>query len=219
MTPSDNITLCSLGLSCQTAHQLALNAPVLGATDKICFAKGPFDWLICPPLSLARWLDAGLPDFERDELIIERNHVYWRRFDFWFWHGFYTGEKGDRVTDIDATFDREMSKLAHQRAAFNGTNPAQTIFVWSNTQNNLESTVFTDDEKERYHVTPEVQEQVQNSLDTYFRMETNVLWLTSPDRSTAAARQRSNTLILSPDESEWKGNDTAWHAVLEIHLG
>ena len=101
-------TLASLGISCQTAFQLARFAE--RNPTSATFAKGPIDWLICPPENLALWLDAGMPDFKRGEVTIRRGTPWWKRFDFergevtirrgstawwkrfdiYFWHGFYT---------------------------------------------------------------------------------------------------------------------------------
>jgi len=205
-------TLASLGLSCQSAHQLAR---IADQEDALTFSKGPFDWLICPPASLVNWLDAGLPGFERDELHLHRGKVYWSRFDFWFWHGFHV-KNGERKTiDIDAAFDREREKLAYQKRVFSNLSPQTTIFLISNTQNNLSTDVFLSHETERFHFHPENLANVQRSLSRYFDMPAKLFCISRADRwsgnrnieipHTAIKFQQTET-------SEWKGDDAQWTA-------
>ena len=207
-------TLSSLGLSCQTTHQLARHAL---ETD-LQFSKGPFDWLICPPQSLARWLDAGLPDFERGDITERRGHAYWAQFGFWFWHGFFTGPAGERVLDIEATFEREREKLAYQRGVFSRLDPSSTLFVLSNSQNNLSGDVFTPDETNRYHLTSPLQHQVTGSLCRFFGADINLAWITRADRCTESVARAPNTILIGPEGSQWKGCDEDWRAALTALL-
>ena len=109
-------TLVSLGMSCQTTHQLALFAEM--NPDVVNFIKSPFDWLICPPVALANWLEADLMDYKLDEIVEHRAHAYWPRFEFWFWHGFMDHNNGARILNIRSNAPRELAKLVYQRDTF-----------------------------------------------------------------------------------------------------
>ena len=206
-------TLASLGMSCQSAHQLSTYAET--SDGGLVFTKGPFDWLICPPESLTSWLDEGLPDFDRSELSIHRDHVWWNRFQFWFWHGFYTKSGGEKYLDLDACFERELSKLKYQRNQFRGLNPANTIFVVSNSQNNLTTDVFEKNEAEKYTFSSEKIARLQESLDRFFATSTQMIIVSRPDRIEDALRERENVYLLPAESSEWKGCELDWAKILD----
>ena len=208
-------TLASLGMSCQSAHQLARFAET---RNDVLFQKGPIDWLICPPDSLTHWLDAGLPSFSAGEIEERREHAYWPRFDFWFWHGFYTRKDEMRLLEIPDNEDRELEKLEYQRNRFSALNPMTTLFVWSNSQNNLFPDVFRQDEAKHYRLTDARIERIEESLDQYFGNECRVLFVTRDDRCDPSALSRANVFVLPEEQSEWKGADQDWNRILAAEL-
>ena len=215
-------TLVSIGMSCQTAHQMARFADAF--PQKAVFEKGPFDWLICPPRQAANWLQTGLEDFQVSEVTDDRGHAYWQRHELWFWHGFFTkyrvwrnlfsGGSKKSVLEIEQNCEAELSKLSHQRSKFRKLDPENTVFVVSNLQNNLENAVFNPKESHKFRFCPMVVEELKTALDTYFRASTRLIVVTREDRLCGDLENDPNVHLLSPDDSEWKGCDVQWNELL-----
>lgn len=206
-------TLASLGKSCQSAHQLAHYAEQ--RPDKATFVKGPFDWLICPPDSLSDWLDAGLPDFDPSEISVHRNHAWWDRYQFWFWHGFYNKTEGEKTLDIEANWQRELAKLNYQREQFNKIDPTSALFVVSNSQNNLDTDVFEADEVQHIHFTANNILRLQASLTNYFGKPVEMQVISRPDRLDDSLFSHPNVSLLPFESSEWKGEPNDWSKALD----
>ncbi len=205
-------TLISLGMSCQTAHQLARYS--VEFPNDATFIKSPFDWLICPPSSAASWLDSGLEDFFVDDISTTKDHPFWEKYQFWFWHGF-TKRIGDaRELRISETGLRELKKLEHQRAEFRNLNPKTTQFFISNTQNNLAMDVFSSDEISLFHFTNESILELYQSLNTYFNAPIQLHVITTEERSDLNSINQVEVLILPKERSEWKGCDDSWNNML-----
>lgn len=210
-------TLVSLGMSCQTTHQLNRFSKENAST--VGFAKSPFDWLICPPESLAGWLNSGLTDFTPSEIIERRDHAWWPKFQFWFWHGF-VDQRGDaKVLNIKPNIGREQDKLSYQRSTFQSLDPANTLFFWSNTQNNLTTEVFKAEEEHLCQLTTERISILQQSLDAYFETPTQLHWITGEDRFDGEIGSRSNIHFLPPEKSDWKGSAEDWDLLLKAIVG
>ena len=202
------ITLVSLGMSCQTAHQLAQYADLNARS--VVFVKGPFDWLICPPSNAADWLNANLRDFDVDDIVEYRGRAYWPEFDFWFWHGFIDHSDDRRTVDLAGYAERELSKLVYQRNRFSALDASRTLFFVSNTQNNLIPEVFETTETHRYSFELHEIEKLQISLDGFFHKSTNLHVLSRFDRIDPRLLQQANVHVLPVDNSEWKGSSGEW---------
>ncbi len=210
-------TLVSLGMSCQTTHQLTRFSTE--NADRVSFAKSPFDWLICPPDSLAAWLDSGLADFAPSEIVERREHAWWPKFQFWFWHGFMDHKADQRVLNIELNTPREFEKLTYQRSIFRDLDPANTLFFWSNTQNNLTTEVFRTDETPCCQLTTDKIARLQASLDSFFETSTQIHWVTREDRIEGDVGSRSNVHFLPPEQSDWKGSVDDWNNALKSIVG
>ena len=204
--------LVSLGMSCQTAHQLARYA---GAnSDKFTFNKGPFDWLICPPQNATSWLKSSLEDFSIEGITQKRDHAYWSNHGFWFWHGFFQKSETGRSLNIQITARRELEKLKYQRDQFQNLNPASTLFVISNTQNNLATDVFKPNEGHLFHFNDNTIEELKDNLDKYFNTTIKLHVVTRKDRSTFSRVDQFQVHFLPAEQSEWKGCDADWDTLL-----
>ena len=201
--------MVSLGLSCQTAHQCTRFALESGGATQ--FVKGPFDWLICPPASLAAWLDDGLCDFDPSDIISYRGHAFWPRYGFWFWHGFFRKEGDHKVLDITNTAERELAKLAHQRDVFFSVDARSTTFVWSNSQGNLDDTVFLPAERARYRANRTTRPMLEAALQRVFNSDVHLTLVSTPARQWKATAK-----LIEPDVTEWKGDDHAWNRLLDV---
>lgn len=206
-------TLVSIGHSCQSAHQLARFAQQY--PDQVAFKKGPFDWLICSPEAACSWLESGLEDFQPDEITNHRDHAYWAKHKFWFWHGFIEKTEGAPYLDIAGTMQREYSKLAHQRRMFETLDPQSTVFVTSNTQNNLEDEVYRPDEADRFFFTDKHFDQLKDALSRYFQSEVDLKLISRPDRISNPLTNHPDVRLLEPEPSQWKGSDENWDKALK----
>ena len=138
-------------MSCQTTHQLTRFA---AENPTLCtHTKSPFDWLICPLDALVSWLEDDLKDFERADIIVDRDHAFWPKHSVWFWHWFYSRDGDQRVLNVSENFDREIGKLQSLRDRFSNCDATNTTFVFSNVQNNLQDEVFFEDEASLYVLT------------------------------------------------------------------
>ena len=218
------ITIASLGMSCQTTYQLSRFTTA--HPNIVKFQKGPIDWLICPPSCLANWLDAEMTDFAPGEITVHRGVAWWERFQFWFWHGFNTFDEEHKhlpaplrphFLDIDANFERELSKLTYQRNKFRSIDPSNTIFFLSNTQYNLQTAVYSPEEQSQYMFTEDIQQRLQDSIERFYGAPVKIHWVTRPDRATSSMLNKPNVSVLTPDEDpfNWAGNDLEWDTVIK----
>jgi len=217
----ENKTLVSLGMSCQTTHQLRrlLNvkeetdpSPKL-STESHSSEPGPFDWLICPPASTTALLNNGIPDFTKNSIHLHNNRPYWADLDIYFWHNFLVTDQGKRSVDIHATFEQELKRWQHLRDRFAALNPSQTIFVISNTQNNLATEVFDDSEHDKYHFTNTGLDALTQSLAQFFSTQECKIHLqivTRKERSEELSNEKKVS-YLPLDQNEWKGSKNSWN--------
>ena len=212
------VILASAGISCQTARQLYLFA--LRQTVDVTFVKGTLDWWICPPDSLAHWLNAGMPDFRRKEICMRLGSVCWERFDIFFWNDFYTIPEQDQSSyvDMDLCFDRERSKFAYLRDKFSSINPETTLFFILNTQSNLDTTVFKAFEEDRYHFTEDNLQSLADSFTYFFKVPIKLYCVTRSDRATESLLNKDGVSIIDSDQSEWFGDDNAWDEIIKQHI-
>ena len=195
-----------------SAHQLARFAA--DNPEIANFKKGPFDWLICPVESASSLLQSKLEAPSLAELNIHRNHVFWPRHDLWFWHGYMKRDGDIRELALEETFEREASKFANQRAQFLALDPARTLFVVSNTQNNLMGDVFDSSELDRAMFDAGRLLGRKASLTDLFKAPIRLVAVTRRARLTGEFPDGTDHEILSGDDSEWKGNDSQWNAAL-----
>ena len=208
-------TLISLGMSCQTAHQLRrLTNPVqdkMPASKLLVAPSGLFDWLICPPASTINLLNERIPDFTKKDIHLQKGRAYWTEFNLYFWHSFITDRENLRVS-IDETFERELTRWRYLRDRFSALDPAQTVFVISNTQNNLATEVFDQSELDHYHFTAPLLDELTQSLAMYFDTTTNNIQLEVLTRNERAAGLVDHEFVtfLPLDHNEWKGSNNSW---------
>ena len=198
-------------MSCQAAHQLRR----LHGAGHIETVSTPFDWLIAPPVALARWLEAGLCDFAVSDIVAERGHAYWPAHGFWLWHGFQDGAKGSRRLAIAETVAREREKLAHQRDNLDRALARGAAFVVTNLQNNLRTdtareSVFARHEADRARFTAVDIDRLAAALSARAGRTVGLHVLTRADRCEPALAERADVTVAAPGTSEWKGEDGVW---------
>lgn len=216
MSDAKNKTLVSLGMSCQTTHQLRRLADsqqvTTCASSPLTAPSGIFDWLICPPTSTINLLNQKIPEFTRNSIHIHKGRAYWPDFNLYFWHGFSVTEQGVRHLRINETFNRELMRWRYQRQRFSALDPTQTVFVISNTQNNLNTEVFDQSELDQYHFTAAIVDNLSQSLAGYFNTDISDIHLEVLTRKDRANGLDGNKQVyfLPLDHNEWKGSKISW---------
>ena len=215
---SEKIThVASLGMSCQTAHQLSR---YVEPRDGLEHVSGPMDWMCAPAAEGAEWLSDGMPSFEPDDISIERGHPYWADKNVWFWHWFRDGTKAandpkTRAVKLQNTMERELSKFSNLAEKFRALDPDKTLFVFSNSQANLLGDVFAEHESDRFFLDEERISALHRGLETVFGQACKIQFVTRIDRADPALIYRQDVSFIQPETSGWKGSDLAWSLLLD----
>lgn len=212
--------LQSIGMSCQTRHQIERFAATASARAAgIEVRRGPFDWLGASPLRVATYLDAGLPDHAPETVVERDDRAFLTGPGFHAVHAYRVKEEdGTRRLDIAATFQRERDKLAHLRREFLAIDPPQTCFVLANCQNNLVGDVYDEEETDEYCLDSAKLDVLQASLERLFAARCELLVISRRDRFRGNPARDRRVRLLSRDETEWKGDDRQWTEVLTRYL-
>jgi len=213
--------LQSIGMSCQTRHQIEQFANTEAAKAAgIELRSGLFDWLGTPPLRTARFLDAGLPENPRESVVDNKGRAFFTIPGFHAFHAFRVKEAdGTKRLDIDSTFEREREKFAYQREKFLETDPKDTCFVLGNAQNNLDGEVYGRDEADEYRFDSVRIDALQASLERLFGMPCRLIVVSRADRFYGDPAADPRVRLVPPENSEWKGDDRAWATALGSLLG
>ena len=208
--------MVSLGISCQTAHQLRRlesSQPDADISSEVEAPPSLFDWLICPSASAVELLNKRFPEFTRSSIAIYKGRPYWSDFNIYFWHSFLFTEGGARTINIDATFERELRRWRFLCDRFSALDPTDTVFVISNTQNNLETEVFEPSERDQYHFTDTGMNTLRDSLAKYFHTDADNIELQIITRENRSCGLTPNAEVsfLPVDQNEWKGSKQSWN--------
>jgi hypothetical protein len=212
------VHLASIGMSCQTRYQIELYAGAQGTINdrNVILQTGYFDWLICTPAALCDLLDSGFPDFRSNELSVRKERAWWSRFDIYFWHDFLDKDIESPVPAIKNLWSRV--KFVARRRKFAMLDPIHTLFVFSNTQNNLSGSVYDANEKAQFMIDEKAIDQVQKSMDSFFGTQCNLLFVSQADRMSAECAHDPRVEVIPAGVSEWKGEAEQWHPILTKHL-
>lgn len=212
--------LQSVGMSCQTRHQIELftSHPVARAAG-LELRSGIFDWFGTPPLRTARFIDAGLPAYVPGSVVDDRGHAFWETHGVHAVHAFQIKEPTGRRLDIDATFESEIEKLNYQRQKFLETEAAETAFVLSNTQNNLHGELYLPRDADEYRFSSRRIDALQASLERLFGTSCRLIVISRRDRFDGDAEADPRVRLIPVDGSEWKGDEAAWREALCDRLG
>lgn len=143
---------------------------------------------------------------------MHKNRPYWAEFNIYFWHNFLVTNKENRHVNINETFEQEINRWRYLRDRFSNLDPTRTVFVISNTQNNLEFEVFDETEIDQYHFTASVPDDLKHSLAKYFGTTINNVHLQVLTRKARFSGLNDNGLVkfLPVDNNEWKGSKKSW---------
>ena len=227
--PTD-LVLVSVGITCQTAHQLARYADQhRDAHGGVAFRKGPFDWIAVPPAIGAAWLDAGFDAFGEGEIIGRDGRAWFDRRRVGYWHGFRRKPRPDdppvadddhgpgagKVLDIPYAFERELSKFEYQRDVFRDFDPTRTLFVTGNGQHNAAGEIYRGEDEVLAHMDEAGFDALQGALDRFFGAPTMLAAVVHEERATPGLMTRENVRSVAHDVSAWQGDDADWDRALD----
>lgn len=210
-------------MSCQTVHQLRrlVHSHLNHSLQPFTALSGPLDWLICPPQSTIQLLSHRFPDFTKNGICLRKDRAYWPQFNLYFWHSFLVDDGEHRHVDINTTFENELARWQYLSRRFSSIDPTQTVFVLSNTQNNIQTEIFSAREQDQYHFTPALLEELHRTLAEFFATTTHNIHLEVLTRQDRMHNAEDSTYgyLLPIDHNEWKGSnrswDRWWHQLLE----
>lgn len=205
-----SLALASVGISCQTAHQLrahrTLVSGIIGEPIEDC--STPFDWLLCP-VSAAKKMILSDQYFPCERPALDsKARPYWQSMDVHFWH--------EQFEDWSAA----ARKAAHVKRNWERiASSDRKVFVLSNTQNNI-ARILADPPKksgrkayepiDRRMIAGDVLQLFSALGKAFGQIE---LHCVSNERM--AVQSPGITFHhLGPDKSDWEGNDKAWHEVI-----
>lgn len=219
------IGVVSLGMSCQSAHQIEHHARLIAQLTGDSSAKisrFPFDNLICPPQSAVRMLQADRFHPASMEDLTVGEGAYWREMDAHFWHEFRpkrTGLFRRKIMDPVKAFSALMQKYQHTGTKFRALSSIpRLVFVISNSQNNLEMVSRVTGNVDVMLDLAQV-DALADQTDAYLGRVCEYVVASYPDRITGhSSRSNVSVFALKPDDSEWMGDPAQWAALFQTAL-
>jgi hypothetical protein len=215
------VGVISLGMSCQSAHQIELHAKLIAelAGDRSAkLSRFPFDNIICSPQAAGRMLEADRFHPESpDDVAISESGGTWKEMGAHYWHEFRPIRSGilrRKKMDPAASFKRLTGKYRHTAGKFRQlASLERLIFVISNSQNNLDMVARTTGNLD-FVLDRNMINHLADQTDAYFGRACEYVFATYPERVRGSA-ERSNVCVyeLAPDGSEWMGDPAQWAAL------
>lgn len=206
MIASRSLALVSLGISCQTAHQLRTHKNHLGELTEL---RTPFDWLYCPIKSVIKMVSSGTFFPVHPHEFDGHHRPYWSMMDVHFWH--------ESVAD----WSRASEKAMHVHRNWQSiSDSARKVFLVSNTQNNVASNLTSPPWRAERRAYPPMDTAIhQDDLtmlhsvlaESFGRVELHVV---TNERDLQPVDSVS-VHHFQPDKTIWQGDDVAWLAMLK----
>jgi hypothetical protein len=207
----DRLAICSLGMSCQTAMQIDANREHIEGLvgQKATRHTTPFDWIVCGPHSIARMISENRFFPDDPEAFSKTPQPRWDEMQCLYFHE----EK------VRTNFEELRSKWDHIGRNFaNLVLPARKIFILSNTQNNLLEMGSVLD-KGWSKLSDKSIQWVRTALEARFgRVELHCVVYGDHHLLTDAAAIEG-LHVIAKDDSDVKGDQAAWQAVLSRIIG
>ena len=194
--------IVSLGISCQTTHQLRTHRALLGALlgEELAVARMPFDWMIAPLGATAAMIRHG-DYYPRTMSDLDwRTHPYWPRYECYFWHEELAFDHPGRFMLRAEAASARMEALGAME---------RRIFIVSNSQNALLG-IDTEVGGLDYRFGDAGLDALQQVLDE--RFGASELYAIGYAALDDAAPGR--VLHVTPDGSTWRGDEAQWAPLL-----
>lgn len=135
---SDELSIISIGCSCQVSEQLKKNKETLSALTGVNFRNDSsyFDYIITPVDSFCRMAYSDFPKLtDPKSIIVKDKSPFWTDEELWFVHNFRHGGSLGPI-DIESCFGTGASKIEYLRTKFSelAHKSEQFVFVIANSQ-------------------------------------------------------------------------------------
>jgi len=204
----------SLGIACQTSHQLTVNREMLSSLvgEPLHYRSSFFNWVMVSATDIGRTLErlvAGPITARSLRIPAARGRcLTLAGHKAWLWHE----EPSDAVTAAKA--DAMAGKYDHLRRNFLDLCRRPTrYFILCNAQNNCARLEPHLEEGMHLGIDDDVVRDVERTLDRLFPRGRNHL-VTIARRDRRASRMREPVSVIDGDDTEWKGSAEAWRQVL-----
>lgn len=216
------LSIVSLGFSCQVTHQLRLNCKMIA--DELCIPNLKtnalyFDYIISARSAVLLFMQDEFPRLnDANEINLHSYEPHWAKEKVWFTHNFRRGGLMTGEIDINGEFENSSEKISYLRTKFldlkKQTN--KIIFISSNAQKNLR------------HYTRSDQEFIENFTfdETYAASLRFALSAKFEDKLAGILLVENDTVPwwdweiegierrIVPTVDVWSGDDAAWATML-----
>ncbi len=210
-----DVAVISVGLSCQTAHQISVHAELIGSRlgGEAVQNSTPFDWLICPPAAAARMISEWRFHPEDTAELQPDYEPYWPEMGCWFWHHRKRIETGE-FASYQAHVVARLQRMRDRRRA---------IFLISNVQDNMPWAADVARHPFDFHFRANDIRALESAL--HARFAGAELWAVSCRGRHSLAPDHPRLIEIEPDAAgrtgkrlawwEWAGDDEQWTSVFE----
>jgi len=212
-----NLALASVGIACQTAHQIELHHPMIShlAGEDLEAHGTPFDWLLAPVSSVAQMIQSNCFYPADISELSGTKQPYWPRMGVHFWH-----HKFDDPAQFSGWGEHVVATWQRLREA------KRKIFIISNTQNNIAAALMEAgrDRIETRLLWEEVFRLFAELARAFGEVELHVV---TTDRRAidlktdaiqvpwASGRTPIKIHKFEEDPSKWVGNAAAWQKLFQ----
>lgn len=220
----DDVAIISLGLSCQAAHQIEVNAPLLRALTGDASLQPsalPWDYLLTPVSGLVESLIAP-GEFPAREELSRRGPApgkpWWRRRNILYWHAFASSGGYEDLDDIDGAYAGAREKFEHMAAKLPALRQRdRVIAVVTTTQYNLGGILAWSSTGAPFISPTELTTIHDLARD---QLNAELLVVTCPDHHAGVAVP-GVTIVerrYDPANEDWTGCSEAWREALQAAL-
>lgn len=209
---SKSLALVSVGISCQTAHQIEeMPMGLFAGRDELVKRSTPFDWLLCPVKSAAKMIGERT-FFPSDVAELDLAHKpFWSRMGCHFWH-----QKDPRgISGWGPRVVENWERIADSE---------RKVFIVSNTQNNVTRALLEADRDpiECRLIWHDVFRLFAALCRQFGEIELHCVTHDAKPMATTAivmpwesGRTPITVHTIARDRSSWEGNAYAWHKLLK----
>jgi hypothetical protein len=201
------VAIVSLGMSCQSAHQINTQIPLLSRLvgEPLEQRRLPFDWLICPVQSTVDCLRDWKFFPSSPEELTDRHRPYWQKRNIYYWHD---ENVTTRVWNVRQKYEHSARTLAKVREM------RRRIFILSNSQNSL-SRVSAATGTIQVKIDIEEIREAERAVNEIFG-NSEVYTVTYDNRLELRGSPAHDRIFkIPPDQTRWKGSEADWAAVFQ----
>lgn len=210
------LSVVSMGMSCQTANQISQNKALISelAQTELIERSTYMDYVITDVNKLITWFDDDCPAYPELNEISILTKPGWLKYGMYFWHDF-GANKHETYESVVENYQLFISKRTRKRDNLKLCSQSRRTYVfWSNTQNNLTDMPEMDFQNINPVVRVSQLVQLKQRYDQYIGQESIFNVVTYPERMDIDVDVKGITInYLERDQSGWQGDVIQWQNV------